>query len=401
MKKILISLLSLCLLLCGCTNYYSVPSADTVKEVTILKEENKEFVKSVWFTFFELSEMIKNKTEDECKKNISNAFSSVKEMGFNTVTVQVRPYADAFYQSSYFPTSAYIVENQGDSIDFDPLQIMCDTAKKLDLRIEAWVNPYRVSSSKNISSLCDSNIAKKWFKSKKDKSNVFVSDNGIYFNPASEKVTELIVNGVKELAENYPVDAIHFDDYFYPTTKKDIDAAEFKENGGDKSLSDFRRECVSNMIKNVYSVIKSTNSSIRFGISPASNIDNDYNNLYADVARWAAEDGFCDYICPQIYFGFRNVYQPFMFTTKKWISVTQKDLYIGLPLYKAGKTDKFAAQYDTSIKNEFKNNSNIIARQITYLSKLDEIGGFYIFSYSSLFEKSCQEEVENMIKAMQ
>ncbi len=89
-----------------------------------------------------------------------------------------------------------------------------------------------------------------------------------------------------------------------------------------------------------------------------------------------------------------------MFTVKKWISFTNIDLYVGLPLYKSGKPDKYAAQEDKSIINEFVNNDNIISRQITYLSKLDEVKGFYIFSYSSLSDAKCKAEVENMLKVM-
>ena len=402
MKRIIFAVLSLCFILTGCTEAASEPET-TVQNAGII-DYSEDYVKSVWFTYYELSAMIKGKSESEFKASITNAFKRVSNMGFNTVTVQVRPFADSFYYSNCFPSSEYIVNKQGDELEFDPLKIMCDTAKTYNLRIEAWLNPYRVSNKNNTDSLSPDNIAVKWLKSKKKKSNVYVTKKGIYFNPASNDVTELIVNGVKEIAENYEVDAIHFDDYFYPVKSKEIDKAEYKrykEKGGKLSLGDFRRDAVSNMIKSVYAVIKTAQRDIKFGISPAANIKEDYNNLYADVEKWASEEGYCDYICPQIYFGFRNVYQPFMFTVKKWVGISSKDLYVGLPLYKAGRVDKYAAQSDKSIKNEFINNDNIIARQITYLSKIDEVKGFYVFSYSCLDDERCSKEVENMLKVMQ
>ena len=105
-----------------------------------------------------------------------------------------------------------------------------------------------------------------------------------------------------------------------------------------------------------------------------------------------------------MYFGFKNVYQPFMFTVKKWVKLcenTDVDLYIGLPLYKANTKDKYAAENDKSIINEFKNSNDIIARQITYISKIDKIKGYYIFSFSQLTSENAKEEVSNMLKVMQ
>jgi hypothetical protein len=90
-----------------------------------------------------------------------------------------------------------------------------------------------------------------------------------------------------------------------------------------------------------------------------------------------------------------------MFTTKKWVSITNCDLYIGLPLYKCNKADKYAAENEDDRINEFVNNQNIISRQITYISKIDKIKGFYVFSYSYLFDENCKEEVDNMLKVMQ
>jgi uncharacterized lipoprotein YddW (UPF0748 family) len=350
-----------------------------------------------------LQELIAD-TEKEFKNNIKNAFENLIDMGFNTVTIQVRPCADAFYKSDYFPSSKYCFGKQGSDMPYDPLQIMCDVAQSVKINIEAWINPYRVSQDNKIDELCDDNIAKLWYNNKKTKSYVYIDESAIYFNPGVDEVNDLIINGVKEIVQNYNITAIHFDDYFYPTTQKSIDKtqySEYKEQGGKLSLSNWRRENISNMIKSVYKAIKNVNSDVLFGISPASDIDNDYSKLYADVETWVSNDGYVDYICPQIYFGFKNVYQPFMFTTKKWVSMSKCDLYVGLPLYKCGKVDEYAAENETQRINEFVDNNDIISRQINYLSKIDEVKGFYIFSYSYLFKDDCKEEVENMLSVMQ
>ena len=394
MKKVFLLILSLVLVLSGCS--YSRTGNDSAHT----KTQRGDYVKSVWVAYYELQKFIKD-DELDFKNEIEKRFSQLKDMGFNTITVQVRPCADAFYKSSYFPSSKYCFGKQGVDMPYDPLKIMCAVAEKQDLSLEAWINPYRVSQDNDINKLCNTNFAKKWYKNKSKKRNVYVSKKAAYFNPASSDVNKLIVNGVKEIVENYSVSAIHFDDYFYPDTDKSIDNAEYQKylkKGGKSSLSDWRRENVSNMIKSVYSAVKSVNKKVKFGISPASNIDNDYSSLYADVEKWSQDSGYIDYICPQIYFGFKNVKQPFMQTTKKWTNTAKCDLYIGLPLYKCSKPDEYAAKNDESVINEFKNNNDIIARQIRYIKNFDEIGGFYLFSYSCLFDENCKNEVENLLK---
>ncbi|HIY34794.1 MAG TPA: family 10 glycosylhydrolase [Candidatus Eubacterium faecigallinarum] len=385
MYKKIISVVLIVLFLAGCT------AQGTEKNDS---PKSAEYVKAVWMTYYELSSFTQDNDEQEFKKQISKAFKELESNGFNRVTVQVRPFADAFYKSDYFPVSAYCFKSQGSELLYDPLAIMTEAAHKYGLSIEAWINPYRVSSSTDFSELSDKNKAVEW----KDTDNLIVCDSGIYFNPASSEVTKLICNGVKEIVENYQVDSICFDDYFYPDTDKSIDESSYKaytENSGELSLEDWRRENVSNMVKEVYSTVKSVNENITFGISPASDIENDRDSLYADVEKWCTSEGYIDYICPQIYFGFLNENQPFMKTTKNWIQMSDCTMYVALPLYKAGKEDEFAG--DSGI-NEFVDNNNIIARQVTYLSKLESVKGFYIFSYSSLKDN---DETKNLYSAMQ
>lgn len=385
-KKIILSFL-LIFCLAGCSAAQPAP-VETKKEI------EQPYVKAVWFSYYELSSFTEDNDEAHFKKSISKAFKTLSSKGFNRVTVQVRPFADAFYKSDYFPVSSYCFGQQGSELIYDPLAIMIEAAHKYNMSIEAWINPYRVSSKNDFSDLSQDNIAL----TMKDSEDLIVCDTGIYFNPACDKVTELIVNGVKEIAEGYAVDSICFDDYFYPITDESIDKkyyAEYKKSGGKLSLDDYRRDNVSKMVSSVYKTIKDVNSTITFGISPASNIESNYNTLYADVQKWATEKGFVDYLCPQIYYGFQNENQPFMSTAKEWIQMTDCILYVALPMYKVGKEDEFAGDRG---KTEFVDNNNIISRQVTYLSKLDKVKGFYIFSYSSLKDN---DETKNLYSAMQ
>lgn len=378
-------ILIFCLAGCAIT-----PKSDIVHD----NASQNTYIKSVFIAYYELEGFTKNNDEKTFKKEISKAFKELANKGFNRVTVQVRPCADAFYKSNYFPISEYMFGYQGAKLIYDPLEIMIDTAHKYDLSIEAWINPYRVSQRNDFSLLAKNNIALKW----QNTSKLIVLDNGIYFNPCYNEVTDLIVKGVKEILSNYNVDSLCFDDYFYPTKDKSIDKEEYtkyKSNGGELSLFDWRRDNVNNMIKSVYSAVKTINKSVTFGISPASDMDYDYSTLYADVIKWSRNEGYIDYICPQIYFGFKNENQPFMQTTKRWCDNATCALYIALPMYKSGLSDEYAGE---SGKNEFKKEKNIVARQITYISKIDQIKGYYIFSYSSLKDN---EETSNLYSAMQ
>lgn len=398
MKKFIACLFAI-ITLCSCSIPQISDSNINAKSQSETRQK-VDYTKSVWFTYYELQTLTtKNETADDFRKAIKAVFKLLKKRGFNTVTVQVRPCADAFYESSYFPVSKYCFGTEGAELKYDPLAIMTEAAHNQKLRIEAWINPYRVSQNADIEELSKNNTAKKWLLA--ENGYVYLTKSNIYFNPAVPEVTELIVNGVKEIAKNYDVDAIHFDDYFYPTTKKDIDEKQYKEykaDGGEKSLSDWRRDNVSDMIKTVYKAIKDIDETVIFGVSPAADIKSNYSELYADIEKWCTEDGYLDYICPQVYFGFKNENLPFMRTVKNFISLANCDLYIGLPLYKCGKEDKYAG--DRGLK-EFEENKDIISRQIAYISQLEKIKGYYIFSYSFLNDESIQEEVERLYSAMQ
>lgn len=388
MKKVIPLILILCFTFSSCT----LP-----QESSIPKTEKETYRKAIWIAYYELAQMTDGKNQSEFESVVKEKFKALSDYGFNTVTVQVRPCADAFYASNYFPTSVYLTGKQGNELAYDPLEIICNVAQSFALNVEAWINPYRVSQDDDYGKLSKDSFAVK------NKYMTQIADGKIYFNPAYSEVTDLIANGVKEIVENYKISAIHFDDYFYPTTDKKFDKAKYQKFSNGLSLSEWRRQNVNDMVKKVHDVIKATNKDVKFGISPASNIENDKNCLYADVELWVKNE-YIDYICPQIYFGFKNVYQPFMATVKKWVKLCENTsviLYIGLPLYKSNTKDSYAAENDKSIINEFKNSSDIIARQITYISKIDKIKGYYIFSFSYLFNEKSKEEVSNMLDVMQ
>ncbi len=206
-----------------------------------------------------------------------------------------------------------------------------------------------------------------------------------------------------EIVANYDIDGVQIDDYFYPTTDSSFDRIAFKTYGNGLSLSEYRLGNVDSRVKLIYSSINSYNSSVVFGISPQGIIKNNYEAMYADVGKWASESGYCDYILPQIYFGFDNSTAPFADTAEDWSNlVTSKDvkLVIGLAAYKAGTSDKYAGNG----KNEWLNNSDILSSQMDYAKTLGNYGGVALFRYGSLFEpdssvkSAIQDEIENIKK---
>ena len=343
-------------------------------------------LRAVWFSYLDLSPMLTGKTRRQFESAVGSAFDNVVSAGMNAVIVQVRPFGDALYPSAYFPWSAYASGTQGVSPGFDPLEIMVSAARARGLRIEAWVNPYRVRTADNkASKLSDGNPAKKWINEGSDA--VVVTANGIYYNPARSEAQQLIINGVREIVANYDIDAIHFDDYFYPNPDERFDSKAYSEyvaSGGRLALGDWRRENVDVLVKNVYSAIKSVRPGVEFGISPQGNMSANYNSQYINVEKWVSSSGYVDYIMPQIYFGFNNSSCPYVETVAKWNRlVTNKAirLYIGLAPYKIGVKDGYAG----TGKNEWINNSDIISRQVSAARGYAQYGGFALFRYDSMF----------------
>lgn len=360
------------------------PTKAAVSTAVSLPKETR----GVWVTYMTLD--VENETDKESAfdEKIDAIIKDMKKGGFNTMIVQVRPFCDAIYPSKYFPWSHIISGEQGVDPGFDPLAHIVKKCRANNIYIHAWVNPYRIKTEHTPAELSKDNPYSK------DESIGVQINGSLYLNPASDKAKKLIADGVRELAENYDIDGVQFDDYFYPENCGSFDKADYKayiaDSGKKVSLAEFRKQNVSEMVSLCYEAIHNANPSVAFGISPQGNLRNN-EGLYADVKTWCEKEGYIDYICPQIYFSLDNPALTFEDSLSEWLALKKHKrlkTIIGLSGYKAG-TD---ADSGTWLDNE-----DILETEIKILrqSKTD---GFILYSYDSFHNSDNQAEVENVMR---
>lgn len=328
-----------------------------------------EEVRGVWVaTAGNADYPLKPTTDAETLKNEAiSILDNAQAMGLNAVFLQVRPGADAFYRSEYFPWSRFLTGREGTAPDqsFDPLSFWVDEAHQRGIALHAWISPYRVVKSsggqaqQSFSSLASSSPAaqhREWV--------VEQPDGSLYFNPGIPEVKKLIVDSTLEIISNYAVDGIHFDGFFYPDNNFNDKAAYERYRQGNESLADWRRSNVTTLIRDVYTAIKASGKEVRFGVSPfgiwanrssnplgsATSGQESYHRYYADSLTWIRE-GIIDYIAPQVFWniGYSSAdYNKLAQWWKNAIVNTKVDLYMGLAAYKACSQDKLSPWYGTT-----------------------------------------------------
>ena len=273
-----------------------------------------------------------------------------QRLGMNAVIVQVRPAADAFYPSQYEPWSEWLTGKQGQppADYYDPLQFMIEETHKRGMEFHAWCNPYRATFSINRSTIAPTHITRlhpDWFLSYGDTK---------YFDPGNKDVQQYVTTVIHDLLQRYDVDALHFDDYFYPYPipgREFPDDACYKKYGNGMNKEDWRRSNVDSIIVMISRTVRATKKYCKFGISPFGiwrNKERDpegsdtkagltnYDNLYADILLWLKKD-WIDYVVPQIYFEFEHRVAPYELLLDWWSKHAYgKHCYVGLGIYKAG-----------------------------------------------------------------
>jgi uncharacterized lipoprotein YddW (UPF0748 family) len=330
-----------------------------------------------------------NYNSDSQKVEFIRLLNMHQRNGMNAMIVQIRPVTDAFYPSQYEPWSEYLTGKQGQPPVpyYDPLEFMIAETHKRGMEFHAWMNPYRAVFNINKSSIADTHITKihpEWFVNYGDKK---------YFDPGIKEAQAYVTNVVQDVVSRYAVDAIHFDDYFYPyriAGKEFPDEASFGKYGNGMNKDDWRRSNVDSIILSLSKVIKKENPKCQFGISPFGvwrNIAKDsingsntragqtnYDDLYADILLWL-KNNWIDYVAPQIYWEFEQKNAPYQTILDWWSKHSYgKNCYVGLGIYKAGS-------------NAYWKDTMQLPRQIEVLRNTPNIQGMIFFSSKS-FEKN-------------
>ncbi len=339
--------------------------------------------------------------EDQIKE-LDEIISNAEYMGLNSIFFQVRPTGDALYKSSIFPWSKYLTGEQGkpNDKDFDPLAYIIEQGHKKGIQVHAWINPLRLSIDtyttleKAIGTLAATHPAKKLVNAV-----VLGPDGKLYLDPGNPEVIKLITDGVAEIVQNYDVDGIHFDDYFYPTkvVSKDKNGNKIYLDFNDDSTyklykgtfgnkEDWRRNNIDTLVKNTYDTVKSLKPNVEFGISPFAiwaNKDKNpegsatqggiqtYYDHYADTKKWVKES-YLDYIAPQIYWNIGYKVADYSILLDWWKNVCRGSdvkLYIGHAAYKINETSQANEWLDPlQIPKQIKMNreSNAVSGSIFY-----------------------------------
>lgn len=358
-------------------------------------------MRAIWISCYDYTSAA-GKTRAEYKAITDRMFKNIKDMGLNTAFVHLRAFSDAFYKSDIYPYSAYIAGKEGTSLAFDPFEVLLESARSFGISVHGWINPFRVSTKKDVSLISASNPAKKILDLGNADGRICILSNGIYYNPAHTENHKLIIDGVREIISKYNIDGIHIDDYFYPSTSSEVDKIQYnnyKSEGGKLSLSDWRISCVNAFVSALYSAVKSTDSSLTVSISPAGSFEKNYNNYYADFKLWLSTPGYADMIIPQIYFGFEHETLDFNKLLTEWGKLkrhTGIKLVCGIAAYKCALKDSYAG----SGSAEWQQNSDILARQLTCIRTNNNYSGFAVFSYQDLTRSACKTEIQSLKTAI-
>ncbi len=295
-----------------------------------------------------------NYNSDSQKAEFIRIVDMHRRNGLNALVVQIRPATDAFYPSQYEPWSEWLTGRQGKPPTpyYDPLEFMIAETHKRGMEFHAWMNPYRAEFNMGVSSISPTHITRlypDWFLAYGDKK---------YFDPGNKEVQQYVNNIVKDVVKRYAVDAIHFDDYFYPyriAGKEFPDDVKYQQYGNGMNKEDWRRSNVDSIILLLSKTIKKENRKCQFGISPFGvwrNADKDsingsktkagqtnYDDLYADILLWLKKD-WIDYVAPQLYWEFGHKAAPYEILLDWWGKHSYgKNCYIGLGIYRGGSND--------------------------------------------------------------
>ena len=395
MKCMIAILLATLLLLGGCGQRPSAQAPQAAQRTSLAED-----VRAMWISQFDLSLMCLTNGQARPREDFETRailmVSKLKMIGINTVFLQARPNADALYPSSLFPPSSYAVGKEIAPFTYDPFGILIEACQAGEISVHAWINPLRAMRADDPRAANTEYPVGTWLADSSTNGTYVVEVGGTYYlNPAYAEVRALICAGAEEILKQYPVDGIHIDDYFYPTTDPSFDATAFEANGNGNTLGDFRRAQTEALVASLSQTARAYHK--LFGVSPSGNMRRNFEELYADVES-CCENGYLDYLCPQIYFGLEHETFPFATVCAEFDALASKSnipLLVGITLEKAANASVGGEDiYAGGGKREWIENRDVLARCLAETQNLPSCRGVALFSYRLLFSPENGSENE-------
>lgn len=350
----------------------------TAEQLHLPVQQSGSPVVAAWLTAVSLSDMLKGATEAAYRAAVHQELTWLCENGFTDVFVQVRSNGDAYYRSRVYPRAASW------SQDFDPFQVFLEENQQVGLQVHAWINPYRCQTAGQMLKIPDTYPTRMWAQ---EQAEPIVQVSGRwYLNPADEHAQALICTGAQELLDGYDIAGLHIDDYFYPTTEPELDAAAFAASRSE-NLTAWRTEQVNTLVAALYAQAHAADRI--FSISPRGDPAASAQLLYADPETWCSQSGYCDWILPQLYYGFDNETCDFAEMLALWQGMVQTDgvrLIPGICTYKVGQADDWAG----TGRMEWLTEQEIPARQAAAVLETG-LNGVAVYSSASTRELDAPE----------
>ncbi len=304
--------------------------------LSLLAASPKREFRATWLATVQNIDWPKTKDNATAQKNeLTTYFDQCKAGGLNACCLQVRSLSDALYKSSYEPWGACLTGTRGKDPGYDPLAFAVEEAHKRGLELHVWVNPFRVTSAGSIAT------TDKVYQNCKDW--IIKYNNGSFtgqiIDPGFPEARAYVIKVLMEIINNYDVDGIIMDDYFYPyggTTKEDsVSHATYKP--ASMTDGDWRRDNVDKTIKALYDAIQASKPWVRFGMGPFGiwtmqsavaqkygislpsgivGLD-DYEVQACNTVEWV-KGGYVDYIAPQLYWSSQIAAQSYSVLNQWW-----------------------------------------------------------------------------------
>ena len=265
------------------------------------------------------------------------------ELRLNAVVFQVRPMADALYESKLEPWSEFLTGESGKNPGYDPLAFAVTEAHARGLELHAWFNPYRARHPSGKSPPTSDHITKR----RPDLAKPYGTHH--WMNPTHPEVMDHSLAVILDVVKRYDVDGVHIDDYFYPYKEKDAAGAiipfpdddTWAKYTGKLTRDDWRRDAVNTFVARMYKDVKAAKAWVKVGNSPfgiwrpghptgIAGLDQ-YQELYADAKLWFNE-GWVDYFSPQLYWPIAQEKQSFPKLLGWWVgeNTHKRHLWPGL-----------------------------------------------------------------------